>query len=57
MGKQRMEFACEHGNAGSLRIIAVADKTVRVECLSCGRESMIQRGDPPMQVADPQPEK
>jgi len=56
-----LEFACEHCDAGSLRIVAVTEKTVKVECLMCGQESTIPRREPPrMLVAKPhaaQPER
>jgi hypothetical protein len=42
-GRQRVEFVCGHCAGRSLRIVAVAEKNVRVECLSCGKESMIER--------------
>jgi hypothetical protein len=48
-----VEFVCEHCGAGSLRIVGVTDKTVRVECLSCGKESAIERGADPEPLAKP----
>jgi transcription elongation factor Elf1 len=38
-----MEFICAHCGGGSLGIVDVADKIVTVECLSCGKEFVIER--------------
>jgi predicted RNA-binding Zn-ribbon protein involved in translation (DUF1610 family) len=38
-----VEFVCEHCGATALRIGVVTDKTVKIECLSCGKESAIER--------------
>ena len=50
-GEARVEFACEHCGAGALRLVAVVDKTVRVECLSCGKESIFERRAEPTPMA------
>jgi len=39
----RVQFACRHCGAGALRIAAVTETWVRVECLLCGKESAIER--------------
>jgi transcription elongation factor Elf1 len=49
-----VEFVCAHCDGKSLRIVKVAEKIVRVECLSCGKESAIQRNDNSMQRDKPQ---
>ena len=49
----RVEFVCGHCGAGALRIIGVTDKAVRVECLSCGKESTIERRAESLPVSKP----
>jgi transposase-like protein len=39
-----VEFVCGHCGANSLRLIGVSEKVVRVDCLSCGKESTVERG-------------
>jgi len=51
-----MEFVCEHCGAGAVRIVAVTDETIKVECVMCGKESIIQREPAPMLVATTQPQ-
>jgi predicted RNA-binding Zn-ribbon protein involved in translation (DUF1610 family) len=51
-----VEFVCEHCGGRSLRIVSVADKSVRVECLSCGKESMIERDAASTPAIQPQTE-
>jgi len=51
-GEARVEFVCEHCGAGALRLVAVLDKTVRVECLSCGKESIFERRVEPTPMAE-----
>jgi len=38
-----MDFACEHCGAKALRVVAVAEKSVRFECLSCRKETTFER--------------
>jgi hypothetical protein len=49
----RICSACEHCGAGALRIVVVADKTITVECLSCDKESAIERRAEPASIAEP----
>ncbi|HUL07838.1 MAG TPA: hypothetical protein VLV76_16070 [Candidatus Acidoferrum sp.] len=37
-----MKFLCPHCENGAMRIVAVAGSTVRIECLRCGRESVLE---------------
>ena len=43
IGEARVEFVCGHCGGRSLRIVDVAEKNVRVECISCRKESVIER--------------
>jgi len=38
-----VEFVCGHCGAGALRLVDVSEKIVKVECLSCGKESVVER--------------
>jgi hypothetical protein len=51
-----VEFVCEHCSGKSLRLIEVADRNVGVECLSCGKESMVKRDAASTPAAQPQTE-
>jgi len=53
-GRGGVEFVCGHCGGGSLRIVAVTEKNVRVECLSCGKESVIQRNAVSIPAAKPE---
>jgi hypothetical protein len=48
-----VEFVCAHCGGRSLRIVKVAEKVVRVECLSCSKESAIQRGADSIERVNP----
>jgi len=50
-----MELVCEHCGVGALRIVAVKDKTIRIECVMCGKESTIQREPAPMLIENARP--
>ena len=45
-----MEFVCVHCGAKALRIVAVVDKTVTVECLACGKKSTFEHQTEPAPV-------
>ena len=49
-----MEFVCEHCGAGALRLVDVSKKIVKIQCMSCGKESMVERDAVSMPVAKPQ---
>ena len=36
-----MKFLCPHCENGAMRIVAVDGSAVRIECLRCGRESVL----------------
>jgi predicted RNA-binding Zn-ribbon protein involved in translation (DUF1610 family) len=38
-----VEFVCGHCGAKSLRLVDTSEKIVKVECLSCGKESVVER--------------
>jgi hypothetical protein len=38
-----VDFACEHCGAKALRVVAVAETSVRFECLSCRKETTFER--------------
>jgi hypothetical protein len=37
-----MKFLCAHCANGSMRIVAVDGSAVRIECLRCGQESLLE---------------
>jgi hypothetical protein len=37
-----MKFLCVHCANGSMRIVAVDGSAVRIECLRCGQESLLE---------------
>ena len=50
-----MEFVCPHCDGRLLGIADIGDKTITVECLSCGKESVIERkvvSTPPVKLPD-----
>jgi DNA-directed RNA polymerase subunit RPC12/RpoP len=47
-----MDFACEHCGTKALRMVAVAEETVRFECLSCSKETTFERRPEPVLVAN-----
>jgi len=48
-----MEFVCSHCDGRLLGIVDIGDKTITVECLSCGKESVIERKVVSMPSAEP----
>jgi hypothetical protein len=52
-GRHGVEFVCGHCGANSLRLIGVSEKVVRVDCLSCGKESMAERAASSTSPASP----
>ena len=48
-----MDFACEHCGAKVLRMVAVAEKTISFECLSCSKETTFERRPKLVPVANP----
>jgi len=41
-----MKFLCPHCANGAMRIVAVDGSAVRIECLRCGRESVLEVAPP-----------
>lgn len=49
-----MEFVCGHCGGASLWLVDASEKIVKVECLSCGKESVVERATgsmPPAKAA------
>jgi len=52
-----VEFVCAHCGDRSLRIAQVLEKQVKVECLSCGKESMVARDRSTTPAVTPPPSR
>jgi predicted RNA-binding Zn-ribbon protein involved in translation (DUF1610 family) len=48
-----VEFVCKHCGSKSLWLVAVDGKNVKVECLSCGKQSVINRAAAPRPLTKP----
>jgi transcription elongation factor Elf1 len=48
-----MEFVCGHCGSRSLWLVAMKDEHVTVECLTCGKQSAIDRAAAPVPANPP----
>ena len=54
-GRHGVEFVCEHCGSESLWLVDASEKIVKVECMSCGKESVVERVAGPTPPAKPRP--